>query len=250
MSRARRCLSVSDAVLLTAMLALSALMTAPMTAQADDDNAPRTIALSASGRVEARPDQAIVSIGVVTEGDTAAEALDANNGAMRNLVDGLKAAGVGADDLQTRQFSIQPRYTRSKRAASSSQSGSAPQIDGYEARNGLRVRVREIKDLGKILDDATELGANNFDGIEFVVSDAETRRDEARRKAVTTARQRAELYAEAAGVKLKEILTITENGGSPRPHSGMVASARMESVPVEAGTMAITSQVQIVWRIE
>src|SRR5262245_35181242 len=74
----------------------------------------RIVSVSASGSVTGEPDVAHISTGVVTEGDTAREALDRNTAAMRALIDGLKASGIEAKDIQTSQINVEPRYQQSK----------------------------------------------------------------------------------------------------------------------------------------
>ena len=56
-------------------------------AQAQERRAERFVAVAGHGSVEATPDGAEITTGVVTDGQTAREALTANNAAMRKVVD-------------------------------------------------------------------------------------------------------------------------------------------------------------------
>ena len=157
-----------------------------------DKTAERSVSVSASGSVSAVPDIATISAGVITEADTARDALSRNNTTMAKLIDGLKAAGIAAKDIQTSSLNVAPRYVQAK-------DGRPSTVSGYSVSNQVRVTVRDIKKLGDILDQAITLGANQMHGIAFEVSNAETLKDEARKIAMENARRRAQLYATAAG---------------------------------------------------
>lgn len=219
---------------------------APMTTA--DAQAPipsRWIMVAGHGSVEAPPDSAEISTGVVSEAATARAALDANSAAIRKIIDGLKGAGIDAKDIQTQQFQISPRYRTYK--------DRGQQIDGYTVHNQLRVKIRSIDRVGEILDQVVTLGANQASSINFIVSDAEKRKDEARKKAIENARHRAGILAQAAGANLGSVLTITEEVvGGPRPPRPMVARSSMsaDSVPIEAGSETLTVRVEVAFMLE
>ncbi|MEZ5843486.1 MAG: SIMPL domain-containing protein [Hyphomicrobiaceae bacterium] len=221
-----------------------ALMVADPAVAADPP--PRTVSVSASGSVEATPDMATFSAGVVSEAQTAREALGANSKQMSNVIDGLKGLGIAAKDLQTHGFSVQPRYSNA-----SSRDGRAPTINGYRASNSLRILVRDLKRLGEIMDKAVSLGANQGGGIQFVVSKAETLLDKARKSAMENALRRARLYAGAAGVEVGRVLSISEQSHAPGPRPMAYGRAAMaaEAVPVESGTETLTATVHVTYEL-
>lgn len=208
---------------------------------ADEIQETRRISVSASATVAAEPDIAHISTGVVAEAETAREALDRNTAAMRRLVEGLKAAGIDARDIQTTSFNVEPRYEQRN-------DGRAPRIAGYRVHNQVRITARDISRLGEVLDRAVTLGANQAGGIEFEVSKAETLKDEARREAVANARRRAELLAAAAGVELGRVLRIEEQTQQegPRP---FVRALKTEAVPIERGTQMLEATVRVTWEL-
>src|SRR5262249_42305268 len=151
---------------------------------------------------------------------------------MAKLIDGLKALGVAAKDIQTTAINIEPRYTQAK-------DGRPAALAGYRLVNPVHLTLREGERLGEILHGAIGLGANQANGSGFDVSNAETRMEEARRRAIANARRRAELYAAAAGAQLGSVLTISEtNNASPRALP-MARAAAGGPVPVEPGTRAL-----------
>ena len=175
----------------------------------DADKMQRTVSVSATGKVAADPDIAHISAGVVTEADTAKEALGRNSALMAKLIDGLKGAGLSAKDIQTTMLNVEPRYTQPK-------DGRPSAISGYRVTNQVRLTVRDVKRLGEVLDQAIALGANHINQISFDLANAETLKDEARKQAMENARRRGELYAKAAGAQLGPVLRISEGGGTCR----------------------------------
>ncbi len=215
----------------------------PRTAMAADGDKPgeRFISVSATGSVDAEPDLASVSVGTIVEADTAKEALARSSIVMAKLIDGLKALGIAAKDIQTTAVNIEPRYTQAK-------DGRPTALAGYRLVNRVHLTVREVKRLGEILDGAIGLGANQVNGIDFDVSNAEILMDDARKLAIANARRRAELYAAAAGAQLGSVLTISETNASPKAQP-MARAAAGGPVPIQAGTRTLTVEVNLTYAL-
>jgi uncharacterized protein len=206
--------------------------------------ADRLITVTGEGSVAMTPDLAFVSLGVSKDAETANEALTAMSLAMTNVMTRLEAAGIDKTDIQTSQLSLDPRYD------SSSYDGSLKML-GFTATTMVNVRVRDMAKLGGVLDAVVEDGANRFGGVTFDVVDRNAAMDDARRAAVADGRSRAHLFAEAAGVKLGDLVTLSENGGyyAPAPVMGARMAADAGSVPIAAGEVAIQTSVIMVYRI-
>jgi uncharacterized protein len=232
-------------------LAITLVASAILPASAQDAQSPqRTLTLTGEAQVRAAPDMATISTGIVTEADSARAALDANNTAMRAAIGTITAAGVQAKDVQTSNFSIQPKYNY--RPAKSDGSQEPPSIVGYTVSNNVTVIVRDLAKVGGIMDAVVTSGVNHINGIDFSIANPEPLLDEARRQAVAATLARAKLYAEAAGVTLGPIMSISENSSSrpPRPLGRMAMQAKVaDSVPVAEGEQVIESSVNIVWEI-
>jgi uncharacterized protein YggE len=226
-----------------ALLFTAALVIAGPGMAADDDKAERFVSVSATGSVVAVPDTAYITAGMLTEGDTAREALSRNNATTAKLIDGLKAAGIAAKDIQTSQLNVSPRYTQAKE-------GRPATVSGYTVSNQVRVTVRDVKRLGEVLDQAITLGANQMHDIAFEVSTAEQLKDDARKLAMQNARRRADLYATAAGAQLGPVLRISEDvtdAGRPMLQKSRVA---LSAVPVEAGTQTLEVEVHVTYALK
>ncbi|GAB3269730.1 SIMPL domain-containing protein [Parahaliea aestuarii] len=205
-------------------------------ALADESDTGR-IHVTGEGSAALAPDMATLSLTVTREGDTASEALAANTEAMRQVMAAMRKAGVADKDLQTSQFNISPRYSRVDPRSGDDDQG--PRIVGYQVRNGLTVRVRDINLVGKLLDSAVQQGVNEGGQITLGNADPAAAIDRARQQAMRDALSRARVLAEAAGVKTGRILEIQEQsfhgGPSPAPMYRMSEMAMADSVPVAGG---------------
>jgi uncharacterized protein YggE len=228
--------------MVAAAIAAATLIEARTAMAADSDKLERTVSVSATGTVAAEPDISHISAGVTTEGDTAMDAIARNNTVMAKVIEGLKAAGIAARDIQTTALNVEPRYSQPK-------DGRPGTVSGYRVVNQVRLTVREVKRLGEVLDQAIALGANQINSIGFDIANAETLKDEARKQAMANAKRRAELYATAAGVQLGQVLRISESviEAVGRPMAGRALAA--SSVPIEAGTRTLTVEVHVTYAL-
>lgn len=207
---------------------------------------PARISVVGEGKVDIAPDMATLSLGVTTEADTAAAALKANSDDLAGALDRLSQAGIAPRDIQTSGLTLNPRYDYSRE-------GAAPAITGYIAANMVTVRVRDLDTLGQTLDAVVSDGANTLGGLSFGLQDPDATRDEARRRAVADAMRKAALYAEAAGVKLGRIASISEQLDMGGPQPMMMAEARFAKdaggAPVASGELTIAATVTVVYDI-
>ena len=111
--------------------------------------------------------------------------------------------------------------------------------------------MRDLERLGEVLDAGVSSGANTLGGVSFALSEPREAEDAARRAAITDARARAGLYAEAAGVGLGAVQQISEEGfAAPAPRM-MASEAAMSdaAVPVAPGELNISARVRVVFAI-
>lgn len=230
-------------------LALVAFAAGPALAQTAVDQKPGRIVLSGEGEASVRPDMATLSLTVLRQGETAREALDANNGAMAAVLAAMKAEGIAETDLQTSGFSIRPRYVYPKEKDVDQE----PKIIGYEVVNTLGVRVHDLDKVGNLLDRSVTLGVNQGGDISFTTKDPSAAMSVARKRAVEDALQRAKTLTEAAGVGIGKIIEINEETrGIVQPMPMMArsyAAKEMDSVPVAAGENSYRVQINVTFEI-
>jgi hypothetical protein len=199
--------------------------------------------VSATGTSTRRPDVATISAGVVTQASKAGDAMAANAKAMTATVAALKRAGIADRDIQTQSINLQPQYRYGD--------NQPPVLTGYQASNRVSVKLRDLAGAGGVIDALVAAGANQIDGPSLSVDHPETALDEARTKALATARSRAELYAKAAGLTVRRIVRISENDGVPPPirPMAMMASKRADTTPFEAGEQELTVNLSVVFEL-
>lgn len=222
-------------------LILSTAFALPLAAPTLAEDLPRTISVTGTGTIEAAPDMATLMIGVTTQGATAAEALAENSKATEAVIARLTTSGVAARDMQTSNLSINPNWT--------GYDSSTPTISGYVASNMLTVRVRALDTTGAILDASVADGANTLNGLTFGLADPEPAYNDARREAVEDARAKAELLASAAGVKLGQVMSITDAGAMTDPAPMYRDAISASPVPVVGGELGLVANVSVTWAI-
>ncbi len=213
-------------------------------AQGDLASTP-SITVAGAGEIAAPPDTATVRAGVVTEAKTAAAAVEQNSQAMQRVLAALGEAGIAGKDIQTEQFDVSPQYRPDP------EQRDVPRLVGYQASNVVRVRVRELEGIGSVLDRLVTAGANRMHGIAFSVGEPTALLDEGRKRAVADAQRKAELYAQAAGVRLGRLLRL-EEAGAPGPIPGpyFARAEAMAQVPVQPGELELSVRITATFAIE
>jgi uncharacterized protein YggE len=127
----------------------------------------------------------------------------------------------------------------------------SPELTGYRASNIVRVTVRDLAQLGTLLDAAVTAGSNTVEGIQFQVSNQARVEAAAREAAIQDAQQKAQQMTELLGAELGPVQTILETGGaSPLPVDVIREESLEAGVPVQPGTQFIQVSVQITWEIQ
>jgi len=227
------------------VIALASLAPLLLTSARAAEPGPRTISVQGTATVYAQPDMASASAGIESRGTTPEEALAANTKVMKSLMTAIKRHGVADRDIETSGFNVSPVYSQQT-------SRGTMDIEGYQVTNQVTVRLRDMDKLGGLLSSLVESGANRLHGVSFNVADPAKLQDEARKGAIADAKRRADLFAAAAGVKVKRILSISESGGvaPPMPMAMRAMKAGAEAVPVAGGEQAISAAVSAVYEIE
>ena len=201
----------------------------------------------ATGEVNRVPDTVRITAGAMTQAPTATEAIRQAAARMESIRSALRRAGVEDRDIQTSAINLSPewRYVENR----------TPEFVGYRAHNTVNVRFRDIANAGRILDALVEAGANQIDGPMLYIERPEAALDEARTRALTIARQRAELYARSLGMRVKRILSVSEAGMGymPPPQPAMAemrAQAGDAATRIDPGEQTITASLTVSFELE
>ena len=201
--------------------------------------ATRVINATGTGTVSGTPDTVTVSLGVTTRAAGASQALAANNKAANTLISKLRAFGLGEKDLQTSGLYIYPTYN---------DQGSA--INGYEVSNSVTATLHKLDKAGKLIDTAQKAAGDaiRVDGISFSFADDSELRAKARAAAVKQAMTQAKQLADAAGVQVGQILSISEGSGYDNPmpmYARADADSASGSAPILPGSADLAVTVQL-----
>jgi uncharacterized protein len=209
----------------------------------------RTLSVSGNGQAFLAPDIAYIYIGVHTEQPTAAEAVAENNSQTQALISAIQDFGIDPKDIRTSNFSIWPmdRYDPA--------TGSPTGEKTYAADNTVYVTVRDLETLGDLLDTAVQAGANTVNSVQFDVENKDDALKEARVDAMNNAKAQAQELADAAGLSLGEIQSISfvdnqypvfdgKGGG------GGFASEAAAAVPIQPGQLSFTVTVNVTYALK
>jgi uncharacterized protein YggE len=234
------------------LLSTAALISAaPLRAQESVGAVPRdpvpVISTSASGDAKYTPDRARIDIAVQTRATTAAAAASDNAKRQNAVISALRSAGLSNEQISTIGYNVNPEYKYAP--------NSTPTLVGYTVTNTVVAEVRDVSQLGKILDSALGAGANTVSSLQFYASNTDAARQQAIGAAVQKARADAEVAARAAGGTLGPLMSMDVFGGAqapppPRPMYRAMASAEVAAAPtpVTPGEQTITAGVSMRWR--
>lgn len=204
-----------------------------------------TLNVSATGEVKATPDQATITVGVRTTGKTAADAMKANRDLMNTTVTALTAQGIQKRDIQTTNLNLSAQYAYEQ--------NQSPRLTGYQADNEVTITVRDVARLGQTVDAVTAGGANQVNGISFGLADPRPAQDDARRAAAKALRAKADLYAQAEGLRVVRLVNLSEGEIGPVYQPKMVAmramSAASAPTPVEPGELSVDIRLSAVYEL-
>jgi hypothetical protein len=214
---------------------------------AQDISKVHFVRASGEATVTAKPDRAQISIGVVTRAATAQAASAQNATETTQVIDSLKSALGTNGEIKTTGYSISPQYDYSNQ-------GHPPRVTGYEASNTVLVTDDDLSTLGKIIDAATSSGANNINGISFMLRDETPIRQKALTEATERARANAETIARALNLHVTGVLQAEPTEMPtfrPMPVAEpMMAVAKAVPTPIEAGNLNVNARVTVVLQVE
>jgi uncharacterized protein YggE len=238
-----------------ALGAFAAILAGPLlqtrhTLAADPTSATpeHTISVSGTGHIVLSPDTADLRLGVSSTARTVKAARAAAATSMTSVIASLKALGIADKDIQTTTLSLQPTYDYTANT-------NPPRITGYQLSNGIAVTVRDLDKLGDAIDNSLAAGATSLDGVSFRVADQAAAEQQARQAAMDEAKAKAKTLADAAGISISGVASISETV-APVPYPvyyGLGAAGAPQSTdvktPVEAGSTEVTVTVAVVYLI-
>jgi len=210
-------------------------------------NSQEGLWVSGEGKVFVAPDIATLSLGVSAQSTSVADAQSQAAGAMDKVMKALTDDGVADEDIQTQQFSI-VQVTRWDDKTQQEI------VIGYRVTNVVTAKIRDTDLVGLIIDDVAEAGGDltRINSVDFSVEDPSLYNAEARQKAVADARAKASQLAELFGVKLGDLIYVTESAQYPpiiRGGTFEQVTPGVAPTPISPGQVELTLNVQAVYAI-
>lgn len=232
-------------IALLGVLALGILAACqPVTPPPQGTNFPPQISVSGTGKVYLVPDIAYVYIGVRSQADDVATALSQNNAQAQAIANTLKERNVAPEDIQTTAFNVYPQ----QEYLPSGETGKT----FYVVENTVFVKVRDLSNLGTLLDAVVRSGANSINGISFDVQDRASAEAEARKLAVEDAKAKAVELAALSGVELGELYSVSvySSGGAMPVFEAKGGAAYDSAAPIAAGQLVIQADANMTYYIK
>ncbi|MES2023837.1 MAG: SIMPL domain-containing protein [Patescibacteria group bacterium] len=227
-----------------------------------ENKEPTVMSFSGHGEVKAVPDIASIYFTIESSKSTQKESSDEVNSKTKNILDFLASSGVDQKDIKTEGYNSYPKYSNPAPCPMYyPANGIMPpcqntesKIIGYTVSQSVSVKIRKVDDVSKVIDGINKIGVTNMSGPNFTIDDEDSLKIDARTKAISDAKTKAEELAKELGVSLGKITSFNENGNYPMPMyaKGIATmSADSASVPSEIpkGENTITSDVTITYEI-
>lgn len=206
-----------------------------------------TITVTATSSVFVVPDRAEITVGTQTTASTAAEAQKASAEKTNRVIDKMKERGIEEKSISTQNYNMWQRYDNNGKP------------NGYEVSVTMTVRDQSIDEVGALIAELADAGADQFHGIRFYASTYEDAYNDAMQKALTIANGKASVFAQAAGKTLGEVHSITEGYQDMTYYDGRSFNMSLESakaygaaedsLSVQPGEAEINARVTVTYRM-
>lgn len=213
------------------------------------NNEKNTLQVNGKGALTAKPDKANLTISVDTTNLNASTAVKENADKMNKVMEKLKSQIGKNDKISTTGYNLSPIYTYDEKTRKS-------ELSGYRVSNSIIVESNNLEVIGKLIDSATQAGANRIDSLSFDTDKRDEYRRQALVKAVQDARETADIVAKAAGVTIVKIIQISPSYEIPIPVyrefalTARQAGAAPPPTQIEPGELTVNASVNIVFEIQ
>jgi len=206
----------------------------------------KTISVTGSGSASMQSNEAIVTVGVQTQDESASEAVSLNAERMNQVIDAIKALGITEEDMRTVSYNVYPVYAQNDYNL----------VVGYRVVNMIEVDMTEMDLIGEVIDAASQNGANVIQGVSFGLSQGqqEDLKEQAYLAALRDAEAKANLIAEQLELTITGVLSVSENYYQPyqpyRDYKLAIAGEALAPTPILEGKLSVSVTVYIVYSFE
>ncbi|MEP6759341.1 MAG: SIMPL domain-containing protein [Actinomycetota bacterium] len=208
------------------------------------DGRPHTITVSSTATISTKPDEAVITFSVHTQNADSTVALNESSRIMNDVLAAMTSLGVADKDMETTNISLSPQTINR---------GQPDEATVYNSSTSLEVKIHDFDVIGPAIQKGVASGATSVKGVRFQVADPVGVKTQALKAAVTSAREKADALAEAAGTAVTGVVQIREGGSpsEPQPYFAMagyaVSSDSLAVVPPHDITTKVS--VNVIWSI-
>jgi uncharacterized protein YggE len=207
------------------------------------DPSTRQVTVVGSGDVQGRPDTLNANVSIEATAPDVTAAMNQTSDRMQAVISALTNSGIDRNDISTTNVTLQPQYS----------GGDNPAITAYQASNSIGVKIRNLNNASQTLGLIGTTGgdATRINSVSYAIDDDSQLVKDARTRAFDDAKDRAEQYAQLAGLTLGKVISISESAGAtpPTPAPTPMPRAAMEAVPLEPGQQTVTFSVTVIWEL-
>ncbi|HBG10688.1 MAG: SIMPL domain-containing protein [Limnochordia bacterium] len=205
------------------------------------DAEPKRLQVSGTAVVTGDPDIAYITVGVETQNPSAEKAAQDNASIMAQVLAALREMGLTEKEVSTSGYNIWGSTQTVNRGTDKEET-----VTTYWVQNRINITTKNLDSVGEIVDRAVKAGANQVQGIRFDVQDKQALQLEALKLAVQQGMGKAEAMAEAAGVTLGELVSMSESYSSYAPMVRAVAYADAAvGTSISPGEVEVSASVQM-----
>ena len=217
--------------------------------QSNQSFVANTISVSGEGKIKAAPDSMVIIVAVNELAKTTDAASTVANTKLNQIKVITNTNNIPEKDIQTANLSVYPEY---------SWSDNTNTLVWYRATQTITINVTD-KDFatigGKIVDEINKIGGVQINNVSFDINDKDAAMAQARTKAFTDAKKKAEQFAQAGWLTLQKPLSITDQSVNyyPPVYSMMAKESLGGGVgdtALSPGQMDVTVQVQVVFEVK
>lgn len=214
------------------------------TACAKKPNRTTKVTVAGEAMTKVEPDAAVLIVSVVTQNSQAIVAQQENARKSEAVANAIKATAGADAEIKTSDYTLQPQYDY--------RDNQLPKIIGYDARNSVIVTMKDLKNVGAVIDAASGAGANSVDNVSFILRQTSPARGQALADATQQALNKAQSIAQALGGRVARVVEETETStvAGSQTNEAMSYDARRGVTPITAGHLNIKSNVQLIVEIE
>jgi hypothetical protein len=238
-----------------------------------DQQNTNQITVSGQGKIYAKPDVAVVSLGVTSQATTVADVTKNNTDKMNAVIEAIKALNIDEKDIQTTNYNLTPVYEKTfintpvndisinnsvvVSSGNSTVTRTETALKGYKLEQNIQIKIRDFTKIGDVLSQGTAKGANLVGDLRFTIDDPAQFKEQARAKAIEQAKVNAKNLAKESGINLGKIINIYENSYNYSIDTFSSAKAMgagiSESVPaptIEPGQQEINVTINLTYKIK